>query len=382
MSWKTRLKSNRPTGSSDYGSFYVILPKGQIEQIGWRPTQPLRSRVTSEGLLIRAADPDPRAPLVKHADHLPGDQIDRILCGDVLERLKALPDESVHLAITSPPYNVGIEYQGYEDRRAYEDYRRWLSMVWAELYRVLVRGGRFVLEIAPTGIHQFVPLHYDLAWDIRSAGFEHRAEIVWAKQNMTAKRTAWGSFKSPSHPHVIPSWEYVEVFHKQSWKLEGDRALIDITSKEFVEWSNGVWEIGPETRRIANHPAAFPEELIYRLVRYFSYQGNTILDMFGGTGTVAYVAKWTDRHYIHIDQSPDYCKIAEQRLPVRPTWPWGHVGVGVPAVAPPTTTPRRGRPRQKKEEIPGGVRLSQSSDGAALSRRRPEKRTIAFSASR
>lgn len=310
ISWKTRLKSGSQRGP-DYGSFYAILPRGQVEELSWQVGTKLRARIVDDTLVLRSEKQDP--PIGK-----PGVEtnykLDRVICADVLVELSKIPSSSVHMIITSPPYNVGIEYSDYDDKRQYSDYRYWLSEVWKECFRVLKRGGRLALEVAPTGIAQFVPLHHDLSRDIRAAKFTHRAEILWAKQNMSAPRTAWGSWKSPRHPHVIPSWEYVEVFHKESWKLEGDPAMIDISPEDFRDWSDGVWEIPPDTKRVLGHPATFPEELIRRLVQFFTYRGNIVMDPFGGTGTVAAVAKSIGRHFIHIDHSEKYCAAAEARV--------------------------------------------------------------------
>jgi site-specific DNA-methyltransferase (adenine-specific) len=226
--------------------------------------------------------------------------------------LQKIPTESVHLAVTSPPYNVGIKYSTYEDNLAYETYLQWLKKVWAETRRVLVRGGRLAINIAPTSIADFKPVHYDIAKDVRDLGYIMRTEILWYKQTM-ARRTAWGSWKSPSNPHIIPSWEYVMVFSKDSWKLDGDSATIDIQAEEFKKYSDGFWYIPPETKR-NGHPAPFPQELIYRIMKYFTYKGNTVLDMFGGTGTVALVAAKTNRHFIQIDISEVYCKTAKRRV--------------------------------------------------------------------
>jgi DNA modification methylase len=242
---------------------------------------------------------------------------DRIVCGDARSTLDRLPDESVHLAITSPPYNLGIAYRGYGDDRAPEEYRRWLKGVWASLKRVLVPGGRFVLNVAPTSIKDFRPLHHELSDDLRELGYIMRTEIIWYKQTM-GRRTAWGSWQSPSNPHIVPSWEYVLVFSKGQWRLPGDRGAVDITAKEFERFSDGFWKIPPERRR-HGHPAPFPEELIERLVKFYSYRGNVVVDMFGGTGTVAAVARRLGRHYLHIDTSLEYCRQAAER--VRATTP-------------------------------------------------------------
>ncbi len=239
-------------------------------------------------------------------------KLDRIITGDVLETMAKIPANSVHLAITSPPYNVGKDYDNHNDRMDYQEYLDWLEKVWLETKRVLVPGGRFALNIAPTGIKDFVPIHHDFISQMRKIGMKFRTEILWYKQTML-KRTAWGSFKSPANPHIVPSWEYVLVFSKDQDRLEGNYNDADITKEEFMNFSDGFWKIQPETQR-NGHPAPFPEELIYRLVKFYSYKGNTVLDMFGGTGTVAVVAYKAGRHFIHIDISEDYNKVAQRRV--------------------------------------------------------------------
>lgn len=259
---------------------------------------------------------------------------DRIICGDSQAVLRTLPSESVHLAITSPPYNVGLEYDSHHDKMPYEEYLAWLMPIWSELKRVLVDGGRFALNIAPTSIKDFRPIHYDMARQLRDLGFIMRTEILWYKQTMR-RRTAWGSWKSPRNPHIVPSWEYVLVFSKGSWTLEGKKTDANITGDEFIQFSDGFWQIPPETRgrqpflnslypprrgrkkpeaKHDGHPAPFPEELIYRLVKFYSYKGNVVLDPFGGIGTVATLATRTERHFVHIDLSKRYCEVAKERL--------------------------------------------------------------------
>ncbi len=267
---------------------------------------------------------------------------DGIICGDCRQVLATLPAASIHLAITSPPYNVGLAYDGHNDQMTYDEYLAWLRPTWEQLHRVLVDGGRFALNVTPTSIKDFKPVHYDLARQLRELGFIMRTEILWYKQTMR-RRTAWGSFRSPSNPHIVPSWEYVLVFSKGSWKLPGNKADADITGEEFIKYSDGFWRIRPETasrqpylrslypprrqgrdapevadrqaqQKQEGHPAPFPEELIYRLIKFYSYRGNVVLDPFGGTGTVAAVAGKTGRHFIHVDQSAKYCAITADRL--------------------------------------------------------------------
>lgn len=239
-------------------------------------------------------------------------KLNRIICGDVLKELEKIPSNSVHLTITSPPYNVGKEYDSHSDDMGYKEYLGWLLKVWKEVRRLLVPGGRFCLNIAPTGIKDFIPLHHDFSNQLRKAGMKFRTEIVWYKQTML-KRTAWGSWKSPSNPHIVPSWEYVLVFSKNGNQLKGSSKEADITEKEFKQFSDGFWKIPPERKR-NGHPAPFPEELIYRLLKFYSFKNNVVLDMFGGTGTVAAVAAKTGRNFIHIDVSKEYCKTTKERL--------------------------------------------------------------------
>ena len=238
--------------------------------------------------------------------------IDKIICGDVIEAMAEIPENTVHLAITSPPYNLSISYDICKDDLAYEEYLDWTKKVWVETKRVLVSGGRFALNIAPTSIKNFRPIHHDFANQLREIGMIFRTEIVWYKQTMK-RRTAWGSWKSPANPHIVPSWEYILVFSKDSWMMESDSKDADITADEFMRFSDGFWYIPPESQR-RGHPTPFPEELIYRIIKFYTYKGNMVLDMFGGTGTVAVVAQKTGRHFINIDISPKYCEIAKQRL--------------------------------------------------------------------
>lgn len=239
-------------------------------------------------------------------------KFNQFLCGDVLEMMKKIPDSSIHFAVTSPPYNVGKDYDNHNDKMKHKDYLDWLYKVWEETKRVLVPGGRFAINIAPTGIRDFVAIHHDYIEQMKKLGMKFRTEILWYKQTML-KRTAWGSFKSPANPHIVPSWEYVLIFTKDQDRLDGDPKMADITKEEFMQFSDGFWKIKPETQR-KGHPAPFPEDLIYRLMKFYSYKGNNVLDMFGGTGTVAVIAERTGRNFVHIDISPQYCKVASDRL--------------------------------------------------------------------
>jgi len=225
--------------------------------------------------------------------------------------LKAnIPNESIHLIVTSPPYNVGINYDIYSDDMEYSRYLKWLTSVFVFLYDKLVDGGRVCINIAPTGIKNFTPIHHDLITNLRKKRYRFITEIIWYKQNRTA-RTAWGSWMSPSCPYVLPSWEYVYVLQKGE-KLVNDKKS-DITKEEFLKFVDGFWSITPEVKK-KGHPVPFPKELVYRLIKLYTYPGDTVCDPFGGSGTVALVARETKRDFVCAEISPEYSKIANERI--------------------------------------------------------------------
>lgn len=239
-------------------------------------------------------------------------ELNKIYLGDCLKIMSQIPKRAVSLIITSPPYNLSLGYDSYKDNLSHEKYLEWMKKVWKESYRVLRSGGRLIINIAPTGISNFIPIHIDFVNICRELGFTYRAEIIWYKQTIR-NRTAWGSWRSPKNPHVLPSWEYVLIFHKEKPQLEGYKSKIDITGEEFKAWSDAHWYIPPETQR-KGHPAPFPEKLIKRLIKFYSYKEDVVLDPFNGTGTTTFVASKYNRQYIGIDVSEEYNQVALARL--------------------------------------------------------------------
>lgn len=239
--------------------------------------------------------------------------INTVICGDALEVLKKLPENFVHLIITSPPYNVGIPYENHHDLMPYHEYLSFLEEIWRACYRVLVRGGRICINVpSVTADGEYQPLFCDVINQMKKMGYIMRGDILWYKQSIS-KRTAWGSWKSPSNPYVVQPYEFVLVFSKETRKLEGDKSKIDITKEEFIEFSNSFWSIKPQTQP-KGHPVPFPEELVYRLIKFYSYQENIVLDPFGGSGTAAVVALKTQRKFIYIDKSMEYAKLAQKYI--------------------------------------------------------------------
>lgn len=240
--------------------------------------------------------------------------LNKIICADALEILKKLPPNSIHLAITSPPYNLDMPYKNHKDSMPYEEYLTWLGEVWKETMRVLVKGGRLCINIGENKRQNITyPTYSAFIEQMIDLGMLYRGTVVWNK-NSAAKHCAWGSWKSASNPHIVPRHEYIIIFSKDNFKLNDGGEKSDITDKEFMEYTRSIWVFTPESRKGINHPAPFPEELPYRLIKFYSFPGQIVLDMFAGSGTVGVVAKNTGRKYILIDNSKDYCKLAGKRI--------------------------------------------------------------------
>lgn len=239
--------------------------------------------------------------------------LNKVICGDRIEVMQRMPENFIHLIITSPPYNVGIPYDNHHDLLPYKEYLEFLEHTWRECYRILVHGGRICINVpSVTADGEYQPLFCDVINQMKKIGYIQRGDILWYKQSIS-KRTAWGSWMSPSNPYVVQPYEFVLVFSKGSRKLEGDKDKVDITKDEFIEFSNSFWSIKPQTQP-KGHPVPFPEELVYRLVKFYSYRENIVLDPFAGSGTVGVVALKTHRNFICIDKSIEYCNLSARYL--------------------------------------------------------------------
>lgn len=247
---------------------------------------------------------------------LPEKYTDSIICGDSETILSALPDNCVDIIITSPPYNFGLGYESdeLEDTRQWEQYLQKLFAVFSEGVRVLKWGGRFIVNVQPL-FSEYIPIHHIISHFFMEQKLIWKGEILWEKNNYNCKYTSWGSWKSPSSPYLKYTWEFIEVYCKGDLKKAGEKETIDITDDEFKSWVVAKWSIATERRmKQYNHPAMFPEELVERCLKLFSYQGDVVLDPFNGAGTTTAVAERLGRHYVGIDISPRYCETAEKRL--------------------------------------------------------------------
>ncbi|MCC7353853.1 MAG: site-specific DNA-methyltransferase [Anaerolineae bacterium] len=238
------------------------------------------------------------------------DWVDRIYC-HTSENMGQIPDSSVALAFTSPPYNVGKEY---DDDCSLPEYLNLIQNVGKEVYRVLLPGGRYVINIANLGRKPYIPLHryfYEIHGEI---GFLPMGEIIWQKGEGANNNCAWGSWKSAKSPRLRDIHEYLLVFSKGGFSRP-DKGISDISGDEFMAATLSVWrQIAPESARKVGHPAPFPVELAERVIKLYSYVGDVVLDPFVGSGTTCVAAVKWERHYVGYDVSAEYCALAEQRI--------------------------------------------------------------------
>jgi site-specific DNA-methyltransferase (adenine-specific) len=248
---------------------------------------------------------------VKYIENpVPDTIIDRILCQSS-EMMADLPDASVHLMVTSPPYNA---QKDYDEDLSLEDYLELLFRVWRETYRVLVPGGRACINVANLGRKPYIPLHSYIIEQMLEIGFLMRGEIIWDKAASASPSTAWGSWLSASNPVLRDVHEYILVFSKESFsRPKGDR-VNTITKEDFLAWTKSVWQFKAVQARSIGHPAPFPIELPHRFIQLYTFQEDVVLDPFAGSGTTCVAAKQDGRHFIGYELVPEYCELAEKRL--------------------------------------------------------------------
>jgi len=233
------------------------------------------------------------------------------------EEMKELPDSSVHLMVTSPPYNVGKDY---DENLTLDEYLSFLRRVWSETRRVLVPGGRLCVNVANLGRRPYIPVHTFIARDMIELGFLMRGEIIWDKGASASGSTAWGSWQSASNPTLRDVHEYILVFSKGEFRRNKVRGRDDtITREQFLEFTKSVWAFPTESARKVGHPAPFPIELPYRLIQLYTYSGEVVLDPFMGSGQTALAALKADRHYVGYEVNEDYRSLALKRLQLAST---------------------------------------------------------------
>lgn len=241
---------------------------------------------------------------------IPSDHLDKIFCKSS-EKMEELPDNSVHLMVTSPPYNVGKEYDG---NLTLSEYRAFLKRVWGEVKRVLVPGGRVCINIANLGRKPYIPLHTYIVEDMLDLGFLMRGEIIWNKASSGSPSTAWGSWLSAKNPTLRDIHEYILVFSKGMFTRGNLRRKSTISKEEFLGFTKSVWTFAAEPATKVGHPAPFPVELPYRLIQLYTFEGEVVLDPFIGSGQAAIAAIKTNRHYVGYEINEEYVKLAKKRV--------------------------------------------------------------------
>jgi len=232
-----------------------------------------------------------------------------VLCKNSMN-LKTIPDSSVHLMVTSPPYNVGKDYDKDMDM---DEYMSLLDAVFAETYRILVNGGRACINIANVGRKPYIPFHSYIISLMLKNGFLMRGEIIWQKGAGAGTSTAWGSWMSASNPILRDIHEYILIFSKGKFNRERRRKNT-IKRDEFLEYTKSVWNFGPESAKKVNHPAPFPVELPRRCIQLYTFEGDVVFDPFCGSGSTAIAAIRSGRDFVMVDNSKEYVTTAKKRI--------------------------------------------------------------------
>ena len=237
--------------------------------------------------------------------------LDRLYCKSS-ERMDEIPDDSIHLMIPSPPYNVGKEY---DNDLTLDEYLELLTGVFREVHRKLVTGGRACINIANIGRKPYIPLHAMVIEIMLDLGFLMRGEIIWDKSASAGGSCAWGSWMSASNPVLRDYHEYILVFSKDSYSKNKKQEKRDtISHDDFIQWTQSVWKFPAVNAKKIGHPAPFPVELPHRLINLYSYEGDVVLDPFCGSGSTCIAAIRNNRRYIGYDIKEEYIELSNRRI--------------------------------------------------------------------
>ena len=225
-----------------------------------------------------------------------------------------IQDNSIDLIVTSPPYNVDIQYNSHKDDLTYAEYLEFSFKWMSRCFAWLRDDGRFCLNVPldkNKGGQQSVGA--DITTLAKKIGFQYHSTVIWNEGNIS-RRTAWGSWMSASAPFVIAPVELIIVLYKKRWKKTSGSRESNITKTEFMEWTNGIWTFNGESKKKIGHPAPFPIELPRRCIKMFSYVGDTILDPFSGSGTTVIAAAQNKRNGVGIEIDEKYCELSRRRI--------------------------------------------------------------------
>jgi len=252
-------------------------------------------------------------------------ELDVIRVGDARD-MSAVPDASVALVVTSPPYFAGKEYEtALGEGHVPADYLDYLAMlrdVLAECVRTLEPGGRIAVNVANLGRRPYRNLAADVTTILQDdLRLLLRGEVIWQKQRGASGSCAWGSYQSPANPVLRDTTERVVIASKGRFDRvgrgsagPGEAGLATIPGDEFLEATLDVWEIPAESATRVGHPAPFPVALAERCIQLFTYEGDVVLDPFMGSGTTAVAAVNTGRHFLGYDTDSTYVRQARDRV--------------------------------------------------------------------
>jgi site-specific DNA-methyltransferase (adenine-specific) len=236
-----------------------------------------------------------------------------VLNDDIL-KTSVIEAGSVDLVVTSPPYNVDIQYNSHRDDVSYVEYLEFSEKWLTQCFNFLRDDGRLCLNVPldkNKGGQQSVGA--DFTTIAKKIGYKYHSTIIWNEGNIS-RRTAWGSWMSASAPFVIAPVELIIILYKNNWKKTSGSKKSDVTRDEFMNWTNGLWTFNGESKKKIGHPAPFPLELPRRCIKMFSYIGDTVLDPFMGSGTTLIAAGMLGRKVIGVDVDKGYCKLAQKRI--------------------------------------------------------------------
>ncbi len=252
---------------------------------------------------------EPQNPSLEHP--FPLEYQNTIILGSSEDMIQ-LPSNSVHLMVTSPPYNVTKDY---DQNLSLEEYLELLKKVFTETYRVLVYGGRACINVANLGRKPYLPLSDFISRIMLEIGFLMRGEIIWYKGAGAGVSMAWGSWQSAANPVLRDTHEYILIFSKGSFGRDKSAEKENtITREQFMEWTKSVWHFKPESAKKVGHPAPFPVELPYRLIQLYTYKGEIVLDPFMGSGSTALAAVKSGRNFVGYETDAGYVELCKKRL--------------------------------------------------------------------
>ncbi|MDR2644634.1 MAG: site-specific DNA-methyltransferase [Endomicrobium sp.] len=255
-----------------------------------------------------------RKPL-KETNSFPKNYLNKIILGSCTN-MKKIPGNSLHLMITSPPYNVSKEY---DEDLSLKEYLELLKESFTEVYRVLVNGGRACINVANLGRKPYIPLSDYVSKIMIDIGFNMRGEIIWDKASSASPSTAWGSWLSAANPILRDVHEYILIFSKGEYKRDRTKKELQfkdntMTKDQFMEWTKSIWVMKAESAKRVGHPAPFPLELPSRLIHLYSFTGDIILDPFMGSGTTAIAAIKAKRNFVGYEINEKYVNLANKRI--------------------------------------------------------------------